>query len=261
VLEEDADAGEPDLQPSAHSQESSALCGLGARVREVRLPFLVYETVVIPLRAAFPEVFELSIAAILLDVIVDVVEVTAIAQRVKSRVAPAGADAGPGDDPASAGVVDDATGRRPAPYSMRRAALDVASIVALYVTRIIYAQTGKELPFVLAQIVRCVRVYDLLNFVREINSDLSTSVRLLAFSKFFLVLIISPHYVACTWVIVSGGWHLWDRGQVELPSWPAQFLARSRNPQMDPNTIDHARKCTRRAQSTPRCAPPVPSAL
>jgi hypothetical protein len=207
-------------------------------LREVRLLFLTYESIMIPLRVAFPELLADSIAATILDVAVDLVEMRAIAQRIKSSGAKP-------DPQAEAGSADEAISRRSTLYGVRRAAIDVASIASLQCTRIIYACTGAGLPFVLAQILRCVRVYDLLGWVREINSDLSTSVRLLAFWKFFLVLMISPHYLACTWLVLSGGWwHVLDPGRVELPSWPAQLFAESHSPQMDPNAIGAGSQCT-----------------
>jgi hypothetical protein len=242
-----------ELESRSFAQPSAESPGGRPRLRELRLPFLVLETIVIPLRVAFPELLARSIVATVLDVVVDLVEACSIRQRFKRLQA---ADAGPGEEVAPADA-DEATGRFFPRYGVRMAAIGVASIGLLHACRIVYACMGDVLPFVLAQIVRCVRVYDLLSYVREINSDLSTNVRALALSKFGIVLLFTPHYLACVWIVLSGGWwHVLGQGRVELPSWPAQFFAESHNPQMDPNSIGEGNQCARPLDRAdpPRCA-------
>ncbi|KAG8464917.1 hypothetical protein KFE25_012280 [Diacronema lutheri] len=96
--------------------------------------------------------------------------------------------------------------------------------------------------FIAAQLVRCLRIVDLLAFLKAVNNDLTSNVRLLAVSKFSLILFFVPHWVACAWLLVADGWHIWDSKEVQLPSWPAQFELVTGNPLLDANEITLAQR-------------------
>jgi hypothetical protein len=143
-----------------------------------RIWLLTYELVMIPIRFAFPLLVLTPIAVIVLDLAVDVMELLlneVIIVRASLPVLVHGSQ--------SRAVEDSDATMHVAAYSQPRAALDILTILVLHIGRVVYFIYGSTGLWVYGQIVRSVRVLDLMSHVQVLNSDLSANVTFLAIFK------------------------------------------------------------------------------
>jgi len=221
----------------------------------LRTPALTYDLVVIPLRVALPEVFVGSAGALAVDVLFDVWGAIALCLDVSQPSRGANdATVGLAGKFAPPDEYGHSDGQKGAARRFRLAR-EVAANVAHYVGWAVFAQTHRVEVFMAAQLVRCLRMADLLAFLKAVNNDLTSNVRLLAMSKFSLILFFVPHWVACAWLLVADGWHIWDSNDMQLPSWPAQFELVTGNPLLDANEITLKQRCERGARGALRVSP------
>lgn len=150
-----------------------------------RLPALTYEELLIPVRVALPGLVMEHAFPILLDVIVDVYELVWMLNSIRvqqgrrltrqeqqqQQPARAGAEGAEAEVRAAAASGD---------YTRWRIARDLGVIALLHAGRALYLTTGRIELFTAAQLFRCLKVRDLLAYMKQINSDLSTNVTFLA---------------------------------------------------------------------------------
>jgi hypothetical protein len=223
-----------------------------ARLRAAWLTGLIYEVIFIPLRAAFPAAFAMSGAAIACDALVDTVKIISVAVRLRRggiRIADEPAAQGRAANSPSPGAGAVTLAADDPPYGARRLCIEMLAIVLPALARAVYATTGRAEPFVAAQLVRSCRVVELGAYVQWINGDLAANVQLVAGLKFALVLLATPHWIACVWVMISDGWHAWDDAPIALPQWAAQFELLSENSALNAAEINLYERCTCGASS------------
>mmetsp|Transcript_10944 Transcript_10944/g.32500 ORF Transcript_10944/g.32500 Transcript_10944/m.32500 type:complete len:2648 (+) Transcript_10944:3-7946(+) len=194
--------------------------------RSLRLPSLTVEELCIPMRLAFPATFVYTPWIIALDVAMDVLELAAIgatltdARLRKSKVSPEVSTLSADEE----GTVT---------YTSLQLARDLLVIVIFHSGRALYLLGGLPQLWVTAQFLRCVRVSDLVQYLREMNGDLSTNVQFLAAFKFTFVLYSVPHWIACFWWLISK--HDPEGASLALPSWAAQLSLFTGNDALDPS--------------------------
>lgn len=201
---------------------------LAARSKLVRLPILLYEEVLIPLRVAFPVATVESGALTVVDLLVDCLELLSIEMVVVRAQLPSILVATTSEP--SELQADEGRGRY---YRSKRAALDWAGAVLLHLARVVFLLGGGIELWLAAQVLRLTRVRQLYRYIEKLNNDLATSASLVGLFKFFVVLLSVPHWVGCFW------WAVAKRGQevVELPSWAAQISLVTRNERFAPESL------------------------
>ncbi|KAG8466118.1 hypothetical protein KFE25_001874 [Diacronema lutheri] len=198
-----------------------------AYFRSVRLPALVYELIILPMRIAYDRLLVETPALLVLDLLVDTVEAAHIVQRLRERAAwrqPEAAAAKHGRD--------DAVKDQPPLYSRARLIVDVISILLNYVGRLVHYVAGTDALFIGAQLLRIGRIHDLAVYMADISADLSTNTAILAVSKFALVAFAVPHWISCGWwasAFYAAGLSEQQSEVIPLPSWVAQFEVHTGN--------------------------------
>lgn len=165
-----------------------------ANYQAARLPQLTYEMLVIPMRVAFPELTLRSAAFILLDVFVDVFELSTLTAVMRRKRALAGRIVPEDED------VADEEGEKPkAVVTWPRILAEFISIICLHAGRALFITTGRSELWYVVQVLRFIRVRDLLEYMQQIGEDLGTNPTFLAVFKFSLVMFAVPHWMACSW--------------------------------------------------------------
>jgi hypothetical protein len=194
-----------------------------------RLPALTAEELLIPIRIAFPELTVWAPFAITLDIMIDLFELGWIVKTVREQPTPEQRKELQDLAEHTEGAADVQE------YTAALVLRDFVMATSLHMARAIYIIAGDNTLWTLVQVVRAMRVKELITYVQHINNDLSTNVAFLAVYKFALVMISVPHWIACVWWALAA---IWGPADTPLPSWPAQFKLLSGNAALDPNLYD-----------------------
>ncbi|KAG8469193.1 hypothetical protein KFE25_007711 [Diacronema lutheri] len=148
-----------------------------------RLPALTLEELLIPLRIAFPSLTVATPLAIVLDVFIDTFEIAWIVKTVREQPTPEQRKA------LAAAAESSEQVEKTEEYTAAHVMRDCAMAVSLHLARGIFIIAGDNTLWTLVQVLRAMRVRELLRYVNHINNDLGTNVKFLAVYKFSLVMI------------------------------------------------------------------------
>lgn len=156
---------------------------LHTHANALRIPTLLYELCLIPLRIAFPELFLTVAAAIVCDVLFDLWGVVTLwLDLTKPKLPASDSSAVPGRSAAPEEP------EKNAPPMRALIVREIVAIVPHHMGRILSVATDHPELFMVAQVCRCERVRNLMAYIKRVNNDLTTNVRLLATGKFALIL-------------------------------------------------------------------------
>jgi len=161
---------------------------MSAAFHAIAVTMMTYEVFAIPMRAVLPMALLATSAGIALDVCVDLYKLCALYQETRAQH--------------KAKLLDQTQGWRERMRARRllvERIIDLAGIGLLHFTRILFLATHETLPFQLTQIIRLPRVFQLMQYTRNVSNDMSTDLRYIALFKFLLVLLTVPHWTACAW--------------------------------------------------------------
>lgn len=167
------------------------------------------------MRVAFPDTFVSTPFLIVLDVIIDAFDLSLLLAAWRSEHTTR-TTATANDEPTV-----------PVPIARR-----LLVIVALHVGRATYLLLGTPWVWYVAQAIRCQRVLDMMKYMGEMSADLTTNVNVLASYKFALILFSVPHWISAVWWLLARDYV--ENPTVTSPSWAAQVVLFSGNPELDP---------------------------
>jgi hypothetical protein len=133
------------------------LCVLRPRPRR-------YEQLSIPIRFTFPQMVLANPFFIFLDIFLNTFEVAWLMQSRRNA-----------NKSATIAIATGAAAKNKQTYS--RLTRDLLTIAVLHVGRLLALTTGVQWVWFAAQAVRCRRVFDLVDYMQQINGDLKTNVQ------------------------------------------------------------------------------------